>query len=263
VPKARVDDGIAISYQTIGAGPRDVLFMHGWGGAGSGHSWKELLKYLDLTGLRVIVADLRGHGHSDKPPSGFNTEQFAKDMFAVADHAKADKLVVIGFSMSGKWAQWMACTQPDRVIGQVLIAPAPATGLPLTEEILEQWLKASQNRSLWEQFIQGFAKDLLCPDVVDGYFKDVSTTPRLALTETYNMCKTGTFVDRLKATHAATLVIAGAHDPMFTPQFLRQEVTAHIPGARLVVLDCGHETPLELPQQTSGLLEAFLAGLKN
>src|SRR5437867_3743765 len=60
MPSVRTTDGVNISYETLGEGPRHVLFMHGWGGAGSGHSWKELLKHLDLTGLRLILVDLRG-----------------------------------------------------------------------------------------------------------------------------------------------------------------------------------------------------------
>ena len=62
---ARAEDGTAIAYQTLGTGPADVLFMHGW--AGSGAYFDEMLKYLDLSGLRVTTVDLRGHGASDKP----------------------------------------------------------------------------------------------------------------------------------------------------------------------------------------------------
>src|SRR5205823_5866692 len=70
----------------------------------------KLLTHLDLTGLRVIRADLRGHGASDQATIGFTTERFAQDMFAVADDAAAETIVLVGYSRSGHWAQWMACT---------------------------------------------------------------------------------------------------------------------------------------------------------
>ena len=70
--------------------PRNLLFIHGRGGAGTGFFWNETLEHLDLTGLRVILADLRGHGESDKATTGFTTERFAQDMFAVADDAGAE-----------------------------------------------------------------------------------------------------------------------------------------------------------------------------
>jgi pimeloyl-ACP methyl ester carboxylesterase len=65
----------------------------------------------------------------------------------------------------------------------------------------------------------------------------------------------------LPTTSAATLVIGGRHDPMLSPDTLRQAIVGPIPRARLALLDCGHEIPLEKPQETAALLEAFLAGL--
>jgi pimeloyl-ACP methyl ester carboxylesterase len=262
VPFAHTKDNVAIFYETIGTGPRDVIFLHGWGGAASGHSWKGLLRNLDLSGLRAILVDLRGHGRSDQAPEGYSTEQFARDVFAVADHAKVDKLVVVAFSMSGKWALWMACSEPGRVSGQVLIAPAPATELPITEDMLQDWLKCSQDRSAWARFIRGFTKEEISGDDLAEYFKDVSTTSLFALAGTFHMCRTGEFGDRLKSLQTPTLVIGGMHDPMFPPQFLREQVTSRIPNARLALIDAGHEIPVEVPQQMAGLLEAFLAGLR-
>jgi pimeloyl-ACP methyl ester carboxylesterase len=49
---------------------------------------------------------------------------------------------------------------------------------------------------------------------------------------------------------------------MFTPDLLRDAVAAPLPGARLALLDAGHEIALELPQQLAALIEAFLAGLQ-
>jgi pimeloyl-ACP methyl ester carboxylesterase len=262
VPSARSTDNVAIFYETIGTGPRNVVFLHGWGGAASGHSWKGLLKYLDVTGLRAILVDLRGHGRSDQALEGYSTAQFARDVFAVADHANIDRFVVVAFSMSAKWAQWMACTEPGRVAGQVLIAPAPAAELPITEDMLQDWLKFSQDRNAWAGFIRGFTKEEPSAEILEEYFKDVSSASRFALAGTFHMCRTGEFADRLEALQTPTLVIGGVHDPMFPPKFLREQFTARIPRARLALIDAGHEIPLEAPQQLAGLLEAFLAGLR-
>jgi non-heme chloroperoxidase len=262
VPFARATDGVGIFYETIGTGPRDVILLHGWGGAASGHSWKSSLKYLDVSGLRAILIDLRGHGRSDQASQGYSTAQFARDVFAVADHANADKVVVVAFSMSAKWALWMACTEPGRVAGQVLIAPAPATELPITEDMLQDWLTCSQDRGAWNRFIHGFTKEEISAGILEEYFKDVSTTSRFALAGTFHMCRTGEFEDRLKSLETPTLVIGGLHDAMFPPQFLREQFIARISGARLALIDAGHEIPLEAPQPMVALLEAFLAGLR-
>ena len=102
--------------------------MHGWGGSGA--YFDELLNYLDLTGLRAITFDLRGHGDSDKPEAGYTLERFARDAFAVADAAGAERVIVVGFSMSGKFGQYLACLRPDRVGGQVLVAGCPVGEIP-------------------------------------------------------------------------------------------------------------------------------------
>ena len=260
--KVRTDDGISIAYTVRGDGPRTLLFLHGWGGSGSGFFWNEMLTHLDLTGLRVILADLRGHGDSDQATTGFTTERFAQDMFAVADDAAAETVVLVGYSMSGRWAQWMACTQPDRVVGQILIASVPAADIPFPDDLKEQWLQSVQQRDTFEPWLRQFTKEPLPPAVVEHYFRAVTATPQRSLSETLDMCRQGgQFMDKLPAVRAATLVIGGRHDPMLSPDALRQAIVGPIPRARLALLDCGHETPLEKPQETAALVEAFLAGL--
>src|SRR6266566_1251044 len=100
---ARADDGTALAYRTVGTGPADVLFMHGW--AGSAGYFDEMLKYLDLSGLRVTSVDLRGHGASDKPEGSYSLDRLAQDMLSVADAVGARRFIIVGYSMSAKFAQ--------------------------------------------------------------------------------------------------------------------------------------------------------------
>jgi pimeloyl-ACP methyl ester carboxylesterase len=55
-----------------------------------------------------------------------------------------------------------------------------------------------------------------------------------------------------------TLVVAGKRDQM-TPLKAGRAVAAEIPGARLVVLDCGHALMGEAPRETLAALREFLA----
>jgi hypothetical protein len=41
---------------------------------------------------------------------------------------------------------------------------------------------------------------------------------------------------------------------------LRSAVVAPLAGARLALIDCGHEIPMEAPAELAALIEAFLAG---
>jgi len=68
-------------------------------------------------------------------------------------------------------------------------------------------------------------------------------------------------MDRLQSIKTPTLVVAGEHDPILSPAILRETVVSPISGARMVVLDCAHEIPLEQPHTLAALVEAFVAGL--
>src|SRR5438093_12615075 len=83
---ARTDDGVTIAYRVRGDGPRAVLFMHGW--AGSGAYFEQTLKRLDLTALRLITIDMRGHGASDEPDNRWSLVRVPKLGIAVRDHSR-------------------------------------------------------------------------------------------------------------------------------------------------------------------------------
>ena len=85
MPAVTTDDGVAISYATAGEGPPDLLFMHGW--AGSGRYFDATIEHLDLTRLRAVTYDLRGHRESDPATDGYTLERIAADALAVADAA--------------------------------------------------------------------------------------------------------------------------------------------------------------------------------
>lgn len=261
VEKARTDDGVAIAYQVVGTGPRVILALHGWGGAGTGHSWREVVRRMDLADLKVVTIDLRGHGESDQPETGFTLERFSRDIFTVADRVGAELFVMVAYSMSARWAQWMSCQFPERVSGQILIAPVPAIALQLGDELLETWMRDTGQREDFGRFVRQFTAEPLCDEIVDDYFRDVSRASDFAKRETFRMCCRDDFSPRLGATRAPTFVLAGSQDPMLSPAFLRQEIVERIPGARLVQMNCGHEIPVERPAETAALIEAFLAGL--
>ena len=69
MPTARSTDDVEIAYRVAGDGqPVDVLFMHGW--AGSGRYFDQTVDCLDLSRLRAITFDLRGHGDSGRTEGG-------------------------------------------------------------------------------------------------------------------------------------------------------------------------------------------------
>ena len=56
------------------------------------------------------------------------------------------------------------------------------------------------------------------------------------------------FAAELASLDVPTLVVGGARDELFTPELLRATIVEQIPSARVAIVDCGHEIPLERPR---------------
>lgn len=258
MPSARTDDGVRLSYRIQGAGPLTLLFMHGW--AGSGAYFDEVVGELDLNTIRVITMDLRGHGESDKPVSGGGLDRIAQDVWTVADAAGANRLVIAGFSMSGKFAQYVASCQPARVAGLVLIAGFPASEIPFSPDLARDWVARAGSRERFRELLAPFVSEPVDAMVFDRFLADAAKVPAAVLDETLQVCVGTSFVDRAKLLQMPTLVVGGRHDPIFTPEAVAY-LAQTLPCARGVCLDCNHEIPMERPRDLAHVIEAFVAGL--
>jgi pimeloyl-[acyl-carrier protein] methyl ester esterase len=259
VPTATTDDGIALAFAAVGEGPPDVLCMHGW--AGSGRYFDATLEHLDLARVRVATFDLRGHRGSGPADDDYGLDRIAADALAVADAAGLDEFVVLGFSMSGKFAQYLSLAAPGRVIGQILVAGSPAGEIPLPTEVVEDWLGRQGDPVRLAAVTEPYVTQPIAPELMQRFGEDAATVSPAALAATLDAVCATSFADRVGEIAAPTLVIGGSGDPMFPPEALRAGVVAQLPRARLALVDAGHEIPLECPRELAALIEAFLAAL--
>jgi non-heme chloroperoxidase len=233
--------------------------MHGW--AGSGRYFDATIEHLDLTRLRVVTFDFRGHRESGPVGEAYGLEQIAADALAVADAAGLAKFVVMGFSMSGKFAQYLSLVAPDRVVGQILVAGSPAAEIPLPRELLEDWLSHEGDPEGMVAIAEAYVTQSIEPQILERFGHDAATVSRAALKRTLDAVCATSFADKVGAIAAPTLVVGGSGDPMFSPDALRAGVVAPLPRARLALVDAGHEVPIERPRELAALIEAFLAAL--
>jgi len=100
-----------IAYQTLGEGPRDIVFMSAWFSHVDGR-WEEprfaaMLRRLGTMG-RLIVFDKRGSGASDPLQVADPTwEDWADDIRAVMDAVGSQQATIVGVGDSGP----LACTR--------------------------------------------------------------------------------------------------------------------------------------------------------
>lgn len=118
VDYARTSDGLDIAYSTSGAGPRDVVLVHGFTthldflADSPWHSyWTDRL----AERFRVIQFDKRGTGLSDRSLGHGSIEDRMRDVLAVMDAAGSSKASIVGVSEGGPIGVTFAATYPERV----------------------------------------------------------------------------------------------------------------------------------------------------
>lgn len=87
---------VQIATYDFGGTGQDVLFAHATGFCGA--IWAPMFE--QLTGVRGVAYDTRGHGHSELPDS-LDWTLTADDVLAVIDHYGLVKPVGVGHSMGG------------------------------------------------------------------------------------------------------------------------------------------------------------------
>jgi pimeloyl-ACP methyl ester carboxylesterase len=119
-----VADGVHIAYQTIGDGPRDLLFVPGFV-SNVEHWWDEpaATRFFERLAAfsRVILFDKRGTGLSDRVADVAVLERRVDDLTVVLDAVGAGHAVVVGASEAGPTCAVFAATHPERVSALVLV----------------------------------------------------------------------------------------------------------------------------------------------
>ncbi|AKF79081.1 alpha/beta hydrolase [Myxococcus fulvus 124B02] len=257
MPTISSTDGTSLHYRVIGDGPRTVVLVHGW--MVSGAVWDGLVERLDLTGLRLVIPDARGTGQSGKAAGGYTLEGLARDVLTVVDAVGAERFTVVGHSMGGQLAQWVASEVPARVDALLLLNTVPASGLPLPPEAAGLFRTSAGDREK-QKTILGLACKTLTPEQLEALLKDAGAVSAASIEGAFDAWTTGGIQERLARITAPTLVVS-TDDAFLPPAFLRQAVVAPIRRARMAhIPGPGHYPHVEHPQETAAVLSAFLAG---
>ena len=101
---------VELSIAEAGAGQRPLLMVHGFTGAKE--DFTPWLDRLAGQGWHAVAPDLRGHGASSKPAeeSAYSFELLADDVLRLADSLGWGTFVLLGHSMGGMIAQFVART---------------------------------------------------------------------------------------------------------------------------------------------------------
>jgi long-chain acyl-CoA synthetase len=218
---------------------RTFVFLHGFGGQAM--QWVYQLQKFSLQN-RVIALDLRGHGLSDKPATGYEMPRMLADIETALDTLRVtDPVVLVGHSFGGALATEFALAHPQRVSHLILMATAG-------EFRLNPLFRLGLNLPNWLlRLIGPLTRSWLSapPHALKSYYHS-----------NLNRWKGW---DSFKSLTVPTLVIRGHRDAVFE-QVNFEQVTKSIPAAQDADIGVsGHMVMLERREAVDRAIERFLA----
>ncbi|MGC2762877.1 MAG: alpha/beta hydrolase [Candidatus Binatus sp.] len=135
-------EGLKLHYLDWGGDPDKRTFVLLHGGAAHAHWWDGVAPMLTPYG-RVLALDFRGHGRSQWADSGnYGPPAYLKDVGGLID-SLGTRVVLVGHSMGGAVAQWVAVTHPE-LLDALVIVDAPHGGPPLFRRLMWRWRRRSR-----------------------------------------------------------------------------------------------------------------------
>lgn len=248
-----------------GASGPPVVLIHG-------HSldlrqWDEQVPALTAAGFRVIRYDVRGHGRSTAPPTGYTWENYAADLRELLDRVNVRAAHLVGLSMGGGIALQFAVDLPAHVLSLTLVDSA-LPGFTYSDEFSRQ-IEALVAAVRADGPRAAFDRLWLTHPLFDGLrrFPDRFQRVReMVLAYPAADYREGALpagyapdvIDRLHEIKAPTLAVVGERD-IADFRLVADVLAENLPRARKLVLpDCGHLAPIEQPDAFNEALIAFL-----
>lgn len=127
-------NGLRTHYQRMPAGhtavpePPVVVCVHGLGYDSLASFYLTLAAPMAAAGIDVLAYDLRGHGRSERPFSGYRVDDFVDDLSGLLDAQGIRQPVhIVGNSFGGTVAFGFAARHPQRTASVVSIESEPPT----------------------------------------------------------------------------------------------------------------------------------------
>lgn len=113
-------NGVRLFYQQYGDAGPDVVLVHAVTSNQAVWVFSGLPDALAAAGFRVTTYDLRGHGASDRPPTGYTSAAMAADLRALHAELGLGPAVLVGHSFGGVVSLHAAVEHPKIVRGVIL-----------------------------------------------------------------------------------------------------------------------------------------------
>ena len=259
-------DGLQLYLERHGSGPRLIL-LHGL--ADDHRLWRRIAPTL-AERFETIAVDLPGHGRSGAVPEGASIEWFAERIGRLIERLgsepRAPRPVLVGLSMGGGIAQYVALADPGRLRGLVLVSTSPAFPAATRERFLTRAARAEADGmaavvdvTVPRWFTPEFAA--AHPDEIRATRATVLATDPVSFARASRANAARDCTDRLGELDLPVLFVAGTDDPA-DPARAVAIYRERVPRLRVELLDgVSHLVPVEAPERSLAILLEFLDDL--
>jgi 3-oxoadipate enol-lactonase len=258
MPKINAD-GCAIHVEIEGSESAPVLMLSNSLGTDL-HMWDGQVAPFTRH-FRLVRYDRRGHGQSDVPKGPYSMERLGRDVLAILDALKIERINWCGLSMGGMVGMWLGANAPARINKLIL----SNTSSYMTDAPWDERIKAARERGM-AALVEGtldrwFTKPFRerAPQAVEPIRQMFVATKVDGYVGCVEAIRAMDHRPLLAKITAPTLVIAGRRDPGTTLE-AGEYIAQHIPGAKLAVLEAAHIANVEQPQIYAETVLGFLLG---
>ncbi len=257
-------NGVRLRYTQSGEG-HPVVFIHG--GCIDRRMWQGQINPIGAS-YTVVTYDLRGHGESEAPATGYSLANLAKDLRGLLQALNITKPTLVGQSLGGNVAVEYALTYPGEV-----------TTLVLVDSGLEGFGYSKE----WEGHRERRRALIATDGVGEGLVRALMGGPRfeflrrdagkrelvrqmLLAWSGKNWLEEGVapasnpHANRLKELKVPTFVLVGERDDEAFQQIAQRLTEEILVTRKALVPEAGHLAPLENPEAFNDLLLDFLGG---
>lgn len=249
-------------YQEYGEGP-PLLILHGLLGASG--NWHTLSRNVFAQHFHVYAVDLRNHGRSPHDEV-FDYPHMVEDIVRFLEVHQLEQVMLLGHSMGGKVAMWMALEHPDRVSRLIVADIAPKAYPPHHKKLLDALLdlnprayssRADIDKKLAEQIEEPGVRQFLMKNLKSEGAGSYSWKMNLnAIYENYSKINVG--LPHQTSFSRPTLFIRGVKSHYIQDDDL-VAIRRLFPDALLADLpSAGHWVHAEAPKPFSELVVEFL-----
>lgn len=251
-----------------------ILLLHGF--TGSAASWEVVTPALSRR-FTVIAPDLIGHGQTETSPNWqrYGIDQCADDLAALLNELNISSAHILGYSMGGRIALYMALTHPELVRSLILESSSPG----ITEPDMRQERRNSDEQLAAQIEQNGIEWFVNYWENLPLFSSQKRLTEHVRLRQrsqrllnnlhglAYSLRGVGAGVqpslwDRLQELTCPTLLITGELDTKYCQ--IASQMMEVIPDGKLEILpDSGHNPHLEASKQFTETVLDFLTSLRS